>query len=190
MAQCVLFEQNHRRRFLTFRSYTPTQKARPPLKSTAMLALSLVGLGSVAERTVEDQAVGSAHRQLGKKNKGPCIPNWQECNNANTGSTTCCADGLMAYSCQAITDSYSQCKPAQPPPPPSPPSPPPASSPPPTQTTPTPTSARCSADTMSMARDLVNERKQTLTVASSKFGSLLDSKDFAKEWESFVDKLP
>ena len=40
------------------------------------------------------------------------------------------------------------------------------------------------------ARELVNERKQTLTVASSKFGSLLDSKDFAKHWESFVNKLP
>ena len=158
-----------------------------------MLALSLVGLGSVAERTVEDQAVGSAHRQLGKKDKGPCIPNWQQCNtpNVNSGSTECCSggpNGATAYSCQAITETFSQCKPGAPPP--SPPSPPPVSSPPPTQTTPTPTSARCHADTMSVARDLVNERKQTLSVASSKFDSLLDSKDFAKHWESFVNKLP
>ena len=160
-----------------------------------MLALSLVGLGSLAERTVEDQGVGSAHRQLGKKNKGPCIPNWQECDNEhiNSGSTKCCSssDGTTVYTCQAITEGYSQCKPGAPPP--SPPSPPPVSSPPPTQTTPTPTTptfARCHADTMSLARDLVNERKQTLTVASSKFGSLIDSKDFAKEWESFVNKLP
>ena len=157
-----------------------------------MLALSLVGLGSVAERTVEDQAVSSAHRQLGKKDKAPCIPNWQECGNVNinSGSTTCCSgsDGTTAYSCQAITENYSQCKPGAPPP--SPPSPPPVSSPPPTQTTPTPTSARCHADTMTAARELVNERKQTLSVASSKFDSLLDSKNFAKQWESFVNKLP
>jgi len=43
---------------------------------------------------------------------------------------------------------------------------------------------------MNVARELVNERKQTLSVASSKFDSLLDSKDFAKHWESFVNKLP
>ena len=156
-----------------------------------MLALSLVGLGSVAERTVEDQAVGSAHRQLGKKDKGPCIPNWQECNtpHVNSGSTECCSDGATAYSCQAITETFSQCKPGAPPP--SPPSPPPTSTQTtPTQTTPTPTSPRCHGDTMTVARELVNERKQTLSVASSKFDSLLDSKDFAKHWESFVNKLP
>ena len=97
----------------------PRPKARPPQKATAaMLALSLVGLGSVAERTVEDQAVSSAHRQLGKKDKGPCIPNWQQCNtpNVNSGSTECCSDGATAYSCQAITETFSQCKPGAPPP--------------------------------------------------------------------------
>ena len=148
------------------------------------------GVGLCPTWRVGSRAVGSAHRQLGKKDKGPCIPNWQECNspNVNSGSTECCSDGATAYSCQAITETFSQCKPGAPPP--SPPPPPPTSSPQPTQTTPTPTSARCHADTMSVARDLVNERKQTLSVASSKFGSLLDSKNFAKQWESFVNKLP
>ena len=107
-----------------FLGFPPPRKlARRKKPTAAMLALSLVGLGSVAERTVEDQAVGSAHRQLGKKDKGPCIPNWQRCNtpNVNSGSTECCSDGATAYSCQAITEAFSQCKPGAPPPPPPPP---------------------------------------------------------------------
>ena len=43
---------------------------------------------------------------------------------------------------------------------------------------------------MAAARNLVSERKKTLQHASSKFGSLLDSKNVATEWESFVNMLP
>ena len=88
-----------------------------------MLPFALVGLGSVAERTVEDQAVGSAHRQLGKKNKNQvCVPNYSQCDSpaSYSGSTTCCdgADLLTTYSCQSLTPTYSQCKPHVVPPPP------------------------------------------------------------------------
>ena len=91
-------------------------------------AFALVGLGSLAERTVEDQAVGSAHRQLKKnKNTPPCVPNWSQCDSPGSysGSTTCCdgSDGLTTYSCLYMTSTYSQCKPAlSPSPPSSPPS--------------------------------------------------------------------
>jgi len=157
-----------------------------------MLPFALVGLGSVAERTVEDQAVGSAHRQLGKKNKNQvCVPNWSQCDSpaSYSGSTTCCdgADLLTTYSCQSLTPTYSQCKPHVVPPP-APPSPPPASSPPPFVTA--PQTAHCSLDTMAAARTLVSERKKTLQHVGSKFGSLLDSKNLATEWENFVHMIP
>ena len=60
------------------------------------------------------EVAGSAHRQLGKNNQGSCIPNWQQCNtpNVDSGSTTCCSNGGTAFSCQAVTETFSQCKPA------------------------------------------------------------------------------